>query len=53
MTELYWISEDEQTHFDMTGHESEAAALEELLGQCGTAEQREAILAGSFVWETE
>ena len=43
----FWISADKQASLDM-GNLSEKDALEILLGQCGSDEEKEAIHAGSF-----
>ena len=44
----YWIGEDGQGDFDMTGLTA-AEAVTELLGQCGEESQRTAIMAGHFI----
>ena len=44
----YWISADGQGSYDMYGMTA-ADALAELLGQCGEDDQRDGILAGSFI----
>ena len=46
---LWWISEDRQGEIDMTGSSSLEDALDILLAQCGSEEERQGILAGSFV----
>lgn len=43
-----WLSSDRQGEIDMTGATA-AEALRELLAQCATDDEREGILAGSFV----
>ena len=47
--ELWWISEDRQGEMDMTGSSSPEEALAWLLEQCGSEEDRQGILAGSFM----
>lgn len=48
----YWYSADGQGFIDMTGATA-AEAVAELLGQCGTGEERAVILAGRFVLADE
>lgn len=55
---LYWNSADGQGTMDMGTFEvdgldrdqEEAKALNELIAQCGTTEDADAIRAGSFEW---
>lgn len=45
--QLFWVRQDGQGELDMSGM-TPAAALVELLDQCGTDEDRAEILAGAF-----